>query len=70
MKAVNDNRPAPIMMAVKEAAEATSLSRSLLVLMSKEGLFPCPVQLGVRRFAYVRAEVESWLADRMAARAA
>ncbi len=64
----NDNQPR--LMAPKEAAQATSLSRSLLVLMSKEGQFPQPVKLGERRTAYVRAEVEKWIDERIQGRAA
>lgn len=56
------------LMAPKEAASATSLSRVLLSLMAAEGQFPKPVRLGERRIAYVRAEVEAWIADRIAAR--
>lgn len=51
----------PRLMSPKEAAEATSLSRTLLSLMAKEGQFPQPVKLGERRTAYVRAEVEAWI---------
>jgi prophage regulatory protein len=57
-------------MAPKDAAAATSLSRTLLTLMAADGLFPQPVRLGERRTAYVRAEVEAWIDNRIAARAA
>jgi prophage regulatory protein len=57
-------------MSPKEAAIETSLSRPLLSLMSDAGEFPKPVRLGERRIAYVRAEVEAWISDRIAARAA
>lgn len=67
MEAANDNRP--VLMSPKEAAAETSLSRQLLTLMSREGQFPLPVQLGERRQAYVRAEVIAWVNDRIAARA-
>lgn len=67
MVAANDNRP--VLMSPKEAAAETSLSRQLLTLMSREGHFPLPVQLGERRQAYVRAEVAAWVNDRIAARA-
>lgn len=66
MTAANDNRP--ILMSPKEAAAETSLSRQLLILMSREGQFPVPVQLGERRQAYVRAEVVDWINNRIAAR--
>lgn len=66
MNAANDNRP--VLMSPKEAAAETSLSRQLLMLMSREGQFPLPVQLGERRQAYVRAEVADWVQSRIAAR--
>ena len=66
--ASNDNRPR--LMAPKDAAAATSLSRQLLTLMAAEGAFPMPVALGERRTAYVRAEVEAWIDSRIAARTA
>lgn len=63
------NQNAPLM-APKEAAAATSLSRTYLAMMAEAGDFPRAVRLGERRIAYVRAEVEAWIADRIAARAA
>ncbi len=63
-----DNDNSPRLMAPKDAAAATSLSRTLLTLMAAEGQFPQPVQLGERRIAYVRAEVEAWIDQRIAAR--
>nr|WP_233450692.1 AlpA family phage regulatory protein [Rhizobium mongolense] len=35
--------------------------------MSIEGKFPKPRQIGQRRIAYVRAEVESWVASKVSA---
>jgi predicted DNA-binding transcriptional regulator AlpA len=32
-------------------------------------MFPAPVPVGTRRRAFVRAEVEQWIADRIAERA-
>lgn len=66
MHADNDNKPR--LMAPKDAAAATSLSRTLIALMAAEGQFPQPVQLGDRRIAYVRSEVEAWIDARIAAR--
>jgi len=66
MHSHNDNTPR--LMAPKDAAAATSLSRTLLALMAAEGQFPQPVRLGERRIAYVRAEVEAWIDERIAAR--
>ncbi|MEW9617438.1 AlpA family phage regulatory protein [Shinella sp. S4-D37] len=68
MKHDNDN--VPRLMSPKEAAASTTMSRVLLSLMAKEGRFPCPVKIGERRTAYVRAEVEAWIDRTIAARSA
>lgn len=65
-----DATPMSRLMSPKEAAFATSLSRPLLTLMAAEGQFPCPVRLGERRIAFVRAEVDAWIDSRIAARPA
>lgn len=72
MKYANDNDVAfkPPLMSPKEAAVMTTFSRTMLRLMSESGLFPRHVELGTRRIAYVRAEVEAWIDARIAARAA
>lgn len=59
MQAANDNKPP--LMSPKEAAAATTMSRVLLTRMAKEGRFPCPVKIGVKRIAFVRSEVEAWI---------
>ncbi|WP_432612478.1 helix-turn-helix transcriptional regulator [Brucella pituitosa] len=38
--------------------------------MAKEGKFPPPVKIGVKRIAYVREEVEKWIDERIGERAA
>lgn len=68
MKSDNDN--ALRLMSAKEASAATTMSRVLLSMMAKEGKFPQPVQIGVKRQAYVRAEVNAWIDQRIASRAA
>ena len=64
----NDNKPR--LMTPKEAAAATTMSRVLLARMSKENRFPQPVQIGIKRIAYVRAEVEAWIETAIGARVA
>lgn len=68
MKYDNDNKPR--LMSPKEAAEATTFSRTMLALMAEAGAFPKPVQLGERRIAFVRSEVNNWIDARIAARGA
>jgi prophage regulatory protein len=64
----NDNSP-PALMSMKEAARTTSLSRTMLNRYRTEGRFPAAVPLGDRRFAFVRAEVDGWIRERIASRA-
>lgn len=68
MKADNDNRPRLI--AMEEACEVTSLSRAMINKLRAAGRFPIAVPLTERRIAFVRAEVEAFLDQRIAARAA
>jgi len=67
MKSDNDNVR---LVSLKDTAKLTSLSRTMINRYRDKGLFPAAVQLGERRIAFVRQEVEAWIADRIAARAA
>lgn len=50
-----------------EACEVTTFTRQFLYSMIERGEFCRPVKLGIRRKAFVRAEVEQWVQDRIAA---
>lgn len=63
----NDNSP-PRLISMNETVRATSLSRTMLNKYRAEGRFPSAVALGDRRFAFVRSEVDAWIADRIARR--
>lgn len=56
------------LMSIKEACSYTSLSRSGLYDKFTKGEFPTPVSLGEKRIAFVRDEVERWVADRISER--
>jgi prophage regulatory protein len=60
----------PHLISLNEACRLTSLSRTAINRYRSEGRFPQPVPLGFRRIAFVRAEVEQWIRDRIAERAA
>ena len=45
----------------------TGLSRSTIYLRVSQGTFPKPVSLGVRAVGWVEEEIQSWLAERIAA---
>ncbi|MBB4002632.1 helix-turn-helix transcriptional regulator [Aurantimonas endophytica] len=67
MKAANDNTPRLI--AMKDASAMTSMSRTLILALMREGRFPQSVQLGERRYAFVRAEVVAWIDAKISGRA-
>jgi prophage regulatory protein len=64
----NDN--VPRLMAPKDAATAANLSRPALYYLAGKGQFPKPVRLTEKRIAFVRAEVEAWVDERIAGRVA
>jgi prophage regulatory protein len=45
----------------------TGLSRSTIYLRVSQGTFPRPVSLGGRAVGWVEEEIQSWLAERIAA---
>ena len=45
----------------------TGLSRSTIYLRVSHGTFPRPVSLGGRAVGWVEEEIQSWLAERIAA---
>jgi prophage regulatory protein len=46
---------------------STGLSRSTIYLRVSQGKFPRPVSLGGRAVGWVEEEIQSWLAERIAA---
>ncbi|KQT04133.1 AlpA family phage regulatory protein [Rhizobium sp. Leaf386] len=60
----------PVLISLNEASKLTSLSRTAINRWRDMGRFPKAVPLGDRRVAFVRAEVEQWIRDRIALRAA
>ena len=46
--------------------ERTGLSRSTIYVRLAEGCFPRPVALGGRAVGWIEAEVEEWVAERIA----
>ena len=45
----------------------TGLSRSTIYLRVSQGTFPRPVSLGGRAVGWLESEIQSWLAERIAA---
>lgn len=65
---MNDNTPSLI--SPKDAARMCAMSRTMLNRYRAEKRFPQAVSLGDRRIAFVRAEVQAWIDERIAARVA
>lgn len=68
MTPANDNLPR--LMSFNEVCTETTLSRCAVNALRSARLFPPAVQLGERRIGFVRAEVNAWIDQRIAARAA
>lgn len=56
------------LLSLKEVCRLTSLSRTGVNKARDAGRFPAAVPLDGRRIAFVRAEIEAWLAAKVAAR--
>ena len=52
---------------LKETTASTGLPRSTLIKHSKTGQFPPLIRLLGDRIAFVRADVEQWIQERIAA---
>lgn len=66
MIADNDNYE---LISIKETCALTSLSRTMIHRLRSEGRFPAHVELGEKRIAFSRVEVQAWIRAKLAARA-
>lgn len=48
-----------------EVLKRTTLGRTTLLAMVREGRFPRPVRLGKRRSAWLAAEINDWIGERI-----
>jgi len=64
------NCPTTRFIRVREVIKKTGLSKSSVYDLMAQGLFPQTVRLGGRSVAFIEAEVDSWIAARIAARKA
>lgn len=56
----------PTLVAMRDVCTMTSLSRTAINKRREQGKFPKPVPLGEKRIAFVRAEVQQWINERIA----
>ncbi|OWY37661.1 hypothetical protein CEK28_15635 [Xenophilus sp. AP218F] len=59
--------PSACMLRLPDVIKATGLSRSSLYALIQQGKFPKQIQLSPRCVAWLSTDVESWLAERVAA---
>lgn len=52
----------------KQVEARTGLSRSTIYNRIKQGTFPAPISLGIKSVGWVEAEIDSFLAERVALR--
>jgi prophage regulatory protein len=58
----------PVLISLNDACRLTSLSRTAINNRRAVGQFPAAVPLGEKRIAFVKAEVENWIVERVRAR--
>ncbi|MDX0001576.1 AlpA family phage regulatory protein [Sinorhizobium meliloti] len=59
---------APVLISLNDVCKLTTLSRTAVNRWRTLGLFPAAVPLGDKRVAFVKAEVEAWVRDRVTER--
>ena len=55
---------------IREVMNKTGLSKSSVYDLMAQGLFPQTVRLTGRSVAFIEAEIDAWMAERIAARKA
>lgn len=58
----------PRLISLNDVCKMTSMSRTMINRYRAEGRFPLAVDLGERRVAFVREEVEAWVQAKIEAR--
>lgn len=60
--------PPLVLLTYEETIRRTTLSRRAIHVMLADNRFPKPVTVSDRRVAFVEAEVDAWIKERMEAR--
>ena len=59
-----------VLLKLPEVSRRVGLSKTPIYAAVKAGTFPAPVKTGVRSVAWLEAEVDQWIAERIEARRA
>ncbi len=54
-----------VLLSIEDVVERTSLSRRTIYNITNAGEFPQMLKLSERRVAFVEAEIEAWIEDKM-----
>lgn len=58
--------PRPRLIRLEAVKARTCLSRSTIYAYMREGCFPAPVAITERCVAWIEAEIDAWIAERIA----
>lgn len=64
----NENFAPSRLMSMNEVVHAICLSRAMINIYRNAGTFPRAVAIGDKRIAFLRAEIDAWIDQRIAAR--
>jgi prophage regulatory protein len=56
----------PVILRRKQVEARTCLARSTIYQYIKDGVFPKPVQLGLRAVGWVESDISAWIGQRIA----
>lgn len=59
------NAQALILLSIKHVCSRTSLSRSTVYRLARDGNFPRPVEITPGRMAWIESEIAEWIAVRI-----
>lgn len=62
----NDTTTRPSLLRLEAVKARTCLSRSTIYAYMREGRFPQPVAISERCVAWIEAEIDGWIAERIA----
>ena len=66
---MNNDNFVPPLVSLTDVCKMTTMSRFLVMALTKEKRFPMPVNLtGQKRIAFVRAEVLAWIEEKISER--
>jgi prophage regulatory protein len=69
-KETNENHLRPLILRKKQVLRLVGLSASTVYTLQKAGKFPSPIKLGERAAGWLNSDIEQWVKEKAAQRAA